>query len=170
MSTILDGEMEQQGDLELTSPAFDDGDGMPDSVGYVNENANPELEISGVPDEAESLVLVMDDPEAQPVAGHTWDHWLAWNIDPDIGTIPEGRDADGAVEGYNDYVEQGYGGPSPPEGSHDYRFKLVALDTELETPAETRKARLGSTIAMEATVLASTQLVGAYDAEQGTAF
>lgn len=170
MATILDGDMDQRGDLTLDSPAFDDGERMPDSVGYVNENANPELEISGVPDDAESLVLVVDDPDAQPVAGHTWDHWLAWNIDPEIGTIPEGWDGAGAVEGYNDYVEQGYGGPSPPEGSHDYRFKLVALDTELDTPAETRKARLGSAIGMGPTVLASTQLVGTYHADQGTAF
>lgn len=170
MATVLDGDLDQQGELALDSPAFDDGEQMPDSVGYVNENDNPRLEISGVPEDAESLVLVCDDPEAQPVAGHTWDHWLAWDIDPDIDAIPEGWDADGAVEGYNDYVEQGYGGPSPPEGSHDYRFKLLALDSELEMPEETRKARLGSAIAMNAEVLAATQLVGAYDAEQGTAF
>ena len=169
MATILDGDLTQQGELHVDSPAFDPDTQMPDSVGYVNENANPELEISGVPDDAESLVLVVDDPDAQPVAGHTWDHWLVWDIDPEIGTIPEGWKPN-AVEGYSDYVEQGYGGPSPPEGSHDYRFKLLALDSELEMPAETRKQRLGSAIAMEAEVLATTQLVGTYDAEQGTAF
>ncbi len=170
MPTILDGELEQQGELTVNSTAFDDGEQMPDSVGYVNENDNPELEISGVPEEAESLVLVVDDPEAQPVAGHTWDHWLVWDIDPDIGTIPKGWDAPDAVEGYNDYVEQGYGGPSPPEGGHDYQFKLLALDSELEMPEQTRKQRLGSAIAMEAEVLAATQLTGYYEAEQGTAF
>lgn len=170
MSTPLHGDVEQHGELELSSPTFDDGGRMPDSTGYVNANTNPRLEIDGVPDDAESLVLVVDDPDAQPVAGHTWDHWLAWDIDPDVGAIPEGWNADDAVEGYNDYVEQGYGGPSPPEGSHDYRFKLLALDAELEMPEETRKARLGSAIAMEAEVLAATQLIGTYHAEQGTAF
>lgn len=170
MATILDGDVEQQGELYLESPAFDDGTQLPDSTGYVNENDNPPLEIDGVPDDAESLVLVCDDPDAAPVAGHTWDHWLVWDVDPDVGSIPEGWDAADATEGYNDYVEQGYGGPSPPEGSHDYRFKLLALDSELEMPEETRKQRLGSAIAMEAEVLATTQLVGTYDAEQGTAF
>lgn len=169
MPTPLNGDVEQQGELELTSPAFDDGEQMPDSTGYVNENANPQLEISGIPDDAETLVLVLDDPDAQSVAGHTWDHWLVWDIAP-VETIPEDWDASGAVEGYNDYVEQGYGGPSPPEGSHDYRFKLLALDSMLEMPAETRKARLGSAIAMEAEILAATQLVGTYHASQGTAF
>ncbi|RQG89637.1 hypothetical protein EA473_21745 [Natrarchaeobius chitinivorans] len=32
---------------------------------------NPPLEISGVPDKAKSLVLIMDDLDAQLVAGHT---------------------------------------------------------------------------------------------------
>ena len=169
MPTILDGDLEQQGDLAVHSPAFDDGTQMPDSVGYVNENDNPELVVENVPDGAESLVLVVDDPDAQPVAGHTWDHWLAWDIDADIGTIPEDWDGD-ATEGYNDYMEQGYGGPSPPEGSHDYRFKLLGLDAELEIPETTRKQRVGSAIAMNAEVLAATQLVGTYHADQGTAF
>lgn len=169
-STPLNGDVAQDGELTLSSPDFDDGERMPDFTGYVNDNENPELTISGVPDDAESLVLVFDDPEAQPVAGHTWDHWFVWNIDPDVGTIPRGWDAAGAVEGYNDYVEQGYGGPSPPEGAHDYRFKLLALDSELDMPEETRKTRLGSAIAMEAEVLAATQIVGEYHADQGTAF
>ncbi|WP_200899133.1 YbhB/YbcL family Raf kinase inhibitor-like protein [Halanaeroarchaeum sulfurireducens] len=169
-STILNGDIEQKGELTLSSPDFSDGERMPDWVGYANDNDNPELEISGVPDEAESLVLVVDDPDAQPVAGHTWDHWYAWDIDPDIGTIPRNWDGGSATEGHNDFIEYGYGGPSPPEGSHGYRFKLVAIDAELGVPAETRKTRVGSAIAMNAEVLASTQIVGDYHAEQGTTF
>jgi len=169
-STPLNGDIEQQGELQLSSPAFDDGERMPDSVGYVNENANPELVIEGVPDGTQSLVLVVDDPDAEPVGGHTWNHWVAWNIDPAIGTIPEGWAASGAVEGYNDFVEQGYSGPSPPDGEHGYRFKLLALDSELDTPPETRKTRLGSAVALNAEVLGATQVVGTYHPDQGTAF
>ncbi len=169
-STPLNGDVEQLGELMLSSPDFEDGEQMPDWTGYANENENPELEISDVPSEAESLVLVVDDPDAQPVAGHTWDHWYAWDIDPDIGLIPRNWDGGNATEGHNDFIEYGYGGPSPPEGSHGYRFKLLALDSELGVPAETRKTRVGSAIAMNAEVLAATQIVGEYDAEQGTAF
>ena len=169
-STILNGDLEQQGELSLSSPQFSDGEQMPDWTGYANANENPELEISGVPSDTESLVLVVDDPDAQPVAGHTWNHWVAWDIDPSIGTIPRDWDSGSATEGYNDFIEQGYGGPSPPEGSHGYRFKLVAVDTELGVPVETRKTRVGSAIAMNAEVLAATQIVGTYHAEQGTAF
>jgi len=169
-STILNGDLEQQGELSLSSPNFADSEQLPDWTGYANDNDNPELDISGVPDGTASLVLVVDDPDAKPVAGHTWNHWVAWDIDPDIGTIPRDWDGGSATEGYNDFIEQGYGGPSPPEGSHGYRFKLVAVDTELGVPAETRKTRVGSTIAMNAEVLGATQIVGTYNAEQGTAF
>lgn len=172
MATPLDGQVEQHGDLSLSSPAFDDGDGMPDWVGYANENESPPLEIGGVPDDAESLVLVMDDPEAEPVVGHVWDHWLVWDVDPDTTSIPRDWDPadDGATVGYTDYVEPNYGGPAPPEGAHTYYFKLYALDAALEMPPETRKQRLGSAIALQADVLAATQLTGTYDAAQGTIF
>lgn len=170
MATPVDGAVEQLGDLELTSSAFDGGDQMPDSVGYANENESPPLEISGVPAGAESLVLIMDDPDAEPVVGHVWDHWLVWDIDPTTTEIPSGWDGAGATVGYNDYPEAAYGGPAPPEGSHTYHFKLYALDTELGLPAEARKARVGSAIALEAEVLAATELRGTYDASQGTIF
>lgn len=50
--------------LQLTSPVFADGDSIPDKYGYTAENVNPPLEIEGVPDEADSLALVVDDPDA----------------------------------------------------------------------------------------------------------
>ena len=172
MVSLLDDDVEQTGDLSIEATDFDDGEQMPDYVGYVNENDNPELEIDGVPAEAESLVLVMDDPDARPVVGFTYDHWLVWDIDPDVGTIPRGWEPsdDEATQGYNDFVEAEYGGPSPPDESHAYRFKLLALDSELGLPSAARKAVVDMTAQMEANVLASTQLVGTYDPEQGTAF
>jgi len=41
-----------------------------------NENVNPPLSISGVSDDAESLALIMDDPDAVKPAGKVWDHWV----------------------------------------------------------------------------------------------
>lgn len=172
MVSLLDDDLEQQGELSLRAPDFDDGEQMPDYVGAANENENPALEIAGVPDEAESLVLVVDDPDAKPVAGFTFDHWLVWDISPDVDTIPRGwsSESDEATVGFNDYVEAAYGGASPPDQAHAYRFKLLALDSELGLEPEARKAVLDLTISMEAEVLASTQLVGTYDPSQGTAF
>jgi hypothetical protein len=170
--SLLEDDIEQTGELSITAPDFDDGEGMPDYVGYVNENENPELHVDNVPQDAESLVLVLDDPDARPVVGFTFDHWMVWNVDPDIGTIPRGWKpaADEATVGYNDFVENDYSGPSPPDQAHGYRFKLLALDSELELPAEARKAVVQMTIDMEAEVLAATQIIGQYEPSQGTAF
>lgn len=170
MPTPLDGNVEQQGNIELRSTAFKDGEQMPDSVGYANENDNPPLQIDGVPEETESIVLVLDDPDAEPVVGHVYDHWLVWDIDPDTTEITSDWEPSNATVGWNDYPEQDYGGPAPPEGSHTYHFKLFALDSTLGMPPATRKARIGSAIAMQAEVLAATELTGTYDASQGTIF
>lgn len=65
--TPLNGDIEQQGELTLSSPAFEDGGRMPDFVGYINDDDSPELHIEGVPADAESLVPIIDDPEVKSV-------------------------------------------------------------------------------------------------------
>jgi Raf kinase inhibitor-like YbhB/YbcL family protein len=122
--------------LELTSPRFNDGAEIPDEYGYTERNVNPPLSIDGVPADAVSLVLIMDDPDAIEPAGKVWDHWIVWNIDPTLSEIPEAWDANanGAVLGQTDFGERRYGGPNPPDGEHTYRFELYALDTDLDLP------------------------------------
>ena len=97
-------------DLTLSSPAFDDGEPIPRRYGYTEADVNPPLSITGVPEGAASLLLLVDDPDAVEPAGHIWDHWLVWDVDPDRESIPEEWSPDAAVEGQNDYGEQGYGG------------------------------------------------------------
>ncbi|MFB6132016.1 MAG: YbhB/YbcL family Raf kinase inhibitor-like protein [Halanaeroarchaeum sp.] len=116
-------------DLTITSSAFDAGEPIPEKYGKAYENLNPPLTVGGVPDEAESLTLIVDDPDAP---GGTFLHWLVWNIPPDITDIPAGWEPpSGVVQGENDFGEVGYGGPKPPS-EHTYRFKLFAVDTMLE--------------------------------------
>ncbi|MFB6134407.1 MAG: YbhB/YbcL family Raf kinase inhibitor-like protein [Halanaeroarchaeum sp.] len=172
MTSLLDVDVDETGDLALEATDFDDGEQMPDYVGYVNENENPELTIDGVPSDAESLVLVLDDPDARGAVGFVYDHWLVWDIDPDIDTIPRGwtPEVGEATVGYNDFVEAEYGGPSPPDTTHAYRFKLLALDTELGLDPAARKAVVQMTADMEGEILGATQIVGEYDPSQGTAF
>lgn len=118
--------------LTISSPAFRDGEPIPDEYGYTEQNVNPSFRISGVPEESETLALVIDDPDAVEPAGKVWDHWVVWNVSPEREEIPEDWDADDAVEGRNDYGERGYGGPNPPDREHTYRIRLYAVDTELE--------------------------------------
>lgn len=146
--------------LQLTSPAFDAGGTIPDQYGYRHENVSPPLRVSGVPDDAVTLALVVDDPDAVKPAGKVWDHWVVWNLPADVGEVPEGSLPGGASEGRNSYGERGYGGPNPPDGEHTYRFRLSALDTALDLPADATKADLEA--AIEGHVLAETTLTGTY--------
>ncbi|MFB6079745.1 MAG: YbhB/YbcL family Raf kinase inhibitor-like protein [Haloferacaceae archaeon] len=147
--------------LELSSPAFDDGEPIPEKHGHDAANVSPPLSVSGVPDDAETLALVVDDPDARDPAGTVWDHWIVWNVPPDA-SIPEGWDptADGAVEGTNDFGERGYGGPAPPDREHTYRFGLYALDATLDLPPTADADDLRD--AMAGHVLAEATLEGTY--------
>nr|WP_277503634.1 YbhB/YbcL family Raf kinase inhibitor-like protein [Haladaptatus sp. DYSN1] len=151
---------ETMADLQLRSEAFDDGALIPRTYGYKNENVNPPLSISGVPADAQSLALVMDDPDAVKPAGKVWDHWVVWNVDPETTEIPENWDQMEATVGTNGFGELGYGGPSPPDAEHTYRFFVYALDTTLDLDAGATKADLQA--AMEGHVLAEVLLTGTY--------
>jgi len=149
-------------ELRLESPAFDDGERIPEEYGYTETNVNPPLEIDGVPDDAESLALIVDDPDAREPAGKVWDHWIVWNVPLKRTTIPEGWTPDEATEGTNDFGEHGYGGPNPPDREHTYRFRLFALDTTLDLGSDTDADSLES--AIEGHVLEAAHLEGTYPA------
>ena len=149
-------------EFTLTSPAFGDREPIPDEYGYTARNVNPPLEIEGVPSDAESLVIIVDDPDAMEPAGQIWDHWLVWNVDPDTASIPadwDARDA-GATEGQNDFGEHGYGGPNPPDRKHTYRFGVYALDETLDHQSAADKAALQD--AMTGHIVADARLEGTY--------
>lgn len=146
--------------MKLSSPAFSDGESIPEKYGYTEKNVNPPLKIEDVPEEAESLVLLMDDPDAIEPAGKIWDHWIVWNIDPDTTEISKGSVPSGAVEGKTDFGEVGYGGPNPPDKEHTYRFRLFALDSELDLSKSSMKDDVEE--AMEGKVLAEAKLTGTF--------
>ena len=145
------------GNLKLTSSAFDDGNPIPRECGYKNGNKEPPLTISGIPTEAKSLTIIMDDPDAMEAVGKVWVHWVVWNISPDMWEYGNARDA---AEGMTDFGEVGYGGPAPPDKRHTYVFKLYALDIELDLPSESTKADVEK--AMEGHIIEQTQLTGTY--------
>lgn len=116
--------------MKISSPAFEEGKEIPEKHGYMQENISPAFDVEGVPDEAESLALVFQDPDAQEMAGKIWLHWLLWNIPADIQRLEE--DSVPGVEGTTDFKETGYNGPNPPDGEHEVVFKLYALEEDLE--------------------------------------
>ena len=141
-------------ELVVTSPAFVDGGSIPSKYTCDGDNVNPLLNIEGIPEGTESLVLIVDDPDA-PMG--TWDHWVVWNIPPK-GKIEE--DTVPGTEGMNDFRKHSYGGPCPPSGTHRYFFKAYALDTKLDETPNYRKRDVER--AVKGHVLARGQLVGLY--------
>lgn len=150
--------IEQKGDLAIKSPAFKNQEYIPKKYTGDGRDINPPLIFENVPKGTKSLVLIMDDPDA-PMG--TWDHWIVFNIPPEVREIKENEVPKGSVLGTNDFRKLEYGGPSPPPGKpHRYFFKLYALDTILNLRQGVRKKEVEK--AMQGHVLAQTSLVGLY--------
>jgi phosphatidylethanolamine-binding protein (PEBP) family uncharacterized protein len=60
--------------VSITSPAFGNGGAIPEKYGRETQNINPPLSITNIPAKAESLILIMDDPDAVDPAGEVWLH------------------------------------------------------------------------------------------------
>ena len=152
--------------LTLISSAFQPDGEIPQQYTCDGGDTSPPLAWSGVPANARSLVLIVDDPDApDPKAPRTiWVHWLLYNLPPAssglAAAIAPDRLPSGTLQGINDWKRTGYGGPCPPIGRHRYFHKLYALDAMLPNLAEPTKAELER--ALKDHVLAEAQLIGTY--------
>ncbi len=141
--------------MQLTSPDFNAGDAIPSRFTCDGNDVSPELAISGIPEEAATLALIMDDPDAP---GGTWDHWIAYDIPP--GTPIPADVGDVGVPGLNSWGRTGYGGPCPPGGTHRYFFTVYALDISLDLPSGATKNEVLQ--AMRGHILTEAALMGTY--------
>jgi Raf kinase inhibitor-like YbhB/YbcL family protein len=155
VGTILN--MNAASSISVTTPAFQAGGDVAAKFTCNGANVNPELRIDGVPSEAKSLVLIVDDPDA-PRGLFT--HWIVWNIDPKATDIGENSAPAGGIQGTNDFGKRNYGGPCPPSGTHRYFFKIYALDTKLDLKPSARRAELDA--AMRGHTLAQGELMARY--------
>jgi len=125
---------------------------------------SPPLAWTGVPAEAKSLVLIVDDPDAPDPAAPkmTWVHWLLYNLPVELPGLAEGARLlpVGTLEGINDWKRTGYGGPKPPKGCHRYFHKLYVLDVRLPDLNKPTKAKLEE--AMKGHILAEACLIGTF--------
>ena len=141
--------------MELTSAAFGPNETIPSQYTCDGADLSPPLTLSGIPADAVSLALIMDDPDAP---GGTWVHWVEFNIAPRT-QIPTGAGVLG-TQGRNSFGTTGYGGPCPPSGTHRYFFTVYALSAELELAGGATKAQVLA--AMEGLVLAQAELIGLF--------
>lgn len=154
--------------MKLSSPHFANNQNIPAKYTCQGENINPELSIANVTSQTQSLVLVMDDPDAATDPdgpGKTFDHWVLYNIDPNTKIISDNSTPSGSELGLTSNGSMGYTGPCPPNGTHRYFFKLYGLDTKLQLPEGAKKIDIES--AMNGHIIDQAELIGLYQKPKG---
>jgi len=153
--------------IALESSAFEDGGSIPPHHTADGEGLSPPLSWSAPPSAAEAFVLLVEDPDApgpEPLV-----HLLAWDLPPDLRTLPEGQFASpghaGLDEtlGRNSYLQGAWLPPDPPtgHGPHLYVFQIYALARRLNFDGRPRRSRVLAD--MEGRVLAKGLLTGTYE-------
>jgi Raf kinase inhibitor-like YbhB/YbcL family protein len=170
--TDASGSVYDDTNMELTSTAFENGSPMPAHYSCDGANTNPELIITGVPESARSLALIMDDPDVprELKPDGVFDHWVLFNIPPAVTSIPADMKPDSIphVRGANGRGVLGYVGPCPPPQyepqEHRYVFTLYALDAELDLREGATKAEVLEAMSHRASehVIAKATLIGKY--------
>jgi len=150
--------------LLISSPVFENEGSIPAKYTCDGENIIPPLKISGVPEGTKSLVLIIDDPDIpdfvkQSRGIEVFDHWVVFNLSPDIWQIEEGKDPEGII-GSNSAGDNKYRGPCPPDREHRYFFKLYALDSMLPLKVGATKKEVEE--AMSGHIVAETKIIGLY--------
>ena len=124
--------------MRITSPAFTEGEPLPERFTCDGEDTSPPLTWSGVATGARSLALLVEDPDA---AVRAFTHWSAWGIEPD--TAPR------EVEVPADLAEA-LAGDDAARATFDglaftHRKEWVRWVEEAKKP-ETRATRLAKTV------------------------
>lgn len=154
---IINNQENNMQKLTLTSPAFGNNGKIPSRHTCDGEGVSPALQIEGVDENAKSLVLIMDDPDAP---SGVWDHWVKFNISTSTIEIKEGSEPEG-ISGMGTSGNKEYFGPCPPDREHRYFFKLYSLDTELDLKEGAIKKEVER--ALDGHILQQAELIGVYE-------
>ena len=153
--------LQNQSLMTLTSSAFQDGKRIPIKYTCDGRDVSPPLNWTQVPTQTKTLVLILDDPDAN---GFT--HWIIFNMPATLTGLQENIPRTVNLpnspisQGMNGFGTLGYNGPCPPSGTHHYVFRLYALDTTLTLPPGTKKQSVLASI--EGHVLGQVDLIGLY--------
>lgn len=134
METGFDSGLKASGRIDAMYAAAPGGPGNPRSLPF---------KWSNLPKGTKALALILDDPDARLVLasfgmmGDSFLHWIAADIDPSIGGLPENASATATFpQGKNGAGNPAYTGPQPPSDIpkdagknliHVYRLKVFAL-------------------------------------------
>ncbi len=157
-------------------------------------DTSPQLTWEGVPDGAESLALVMEDPMSDALSltvDLLWAHWVVYSMPPNVTELEAGQAAgealeNGAKQGTNDYELVQYSGPCPIPSlifpnvggggrrqsrpnmiaeDRPYYFKLYALDRMVDLAPGADRDTLLETI--DGHILAAGELAVPYKSVNG---
>lgn len=121
-------------EMQLNSTAFESRTDIPKKHTGEGEDLSPMLEWTKAPAEARSFIVICHDPDAPLITPGTYGfvHWVLYNIPGSVTNLPEGTKE--YTKGINDFGEEGYKGPMPPEGHgpHHYFFWVLALKEDLK--------------------------------------
>ena len=149
--------------MVVKSPAFENEGFIPSKYTCDGENISIPLIFEDVPENAESLAIIMDDPDA-PMG--VFVHWVIYDIPSQMNSLPEAIPNApyleyGIKQGVNDFGKIGYGGPCPPSGAHRYFIKVYALDKKIEAEPGISKSQLLNLISGH--VVDEAVLIGIYE-------
>ena len=159
--------------ITVGSLAFADHAPIPALYTADGEGVSPPLQWSGVPAQAASLLLVVEDADAptpRPLV-----HAIVVDLPAGDGSLPEGalespdHEGDPALKcGRNSYLQTGWLPPDPPPGHgvHRYAFQLYALAEG--PPFDGTPGRDAVVEALRERALASGLLIGTYERPDGS--
>jgi Raf kinase inhibitor-like YbhB/YbcL family protein len=155
--------------LTVESPAFANGQEIPDTYSDYGSGVSPALTWDGVPEGTRSFAVIVEDPDARQ--NPPFVHWLLFNLPGDMRELPESIPPDspltefgGARQGRTTNGTIGYFGPRPPtdDQAHHYHFQVFCLDSYIDLPSEADREHLLRAMAQH--VLAKGEIVGLYEA------
>ena len=118
------------------------------------------LVMENYPETTAGFAVVMTDPDSVPVCGYEWVHWLALFTDNPLARNASVENKTHMVQGKNSFGTRGYGGPTPPDKTHEYVITVYALDKMPKLSGGFSQEKLMQ--ALEGNVLAQGELRGTY--------
>src|SRR6478735_1162093 len=149
-------------EITVLSVAFEPNGALPISCTIDGVGAPPALSFSNVPEAAQALVVLAEDPDAPQLEPFV--HWLVYGI-PSSAPNVDAQTQHHYRLGTNGKSEQGYtpAAPPPGHGLHHYHFQVFALDQPLESSEGAERDKLIE--AMTGHVLAWGEIIGTYERE-----
>jgi Raf kinase inhibitor-like YbhB/YbcL family protein len=153
--------------IYITSPAFSDGGLIPIEFTADGQKVSPPLQWEGIPNEAKSLILIVEDADSPTPYPLT--HAIVWDLPAGNCKLAQGGISESESikktlgMGINSFLQNDYLPPDPPpeHGPHRYVFQLFALNQPLEFSTAPSKDNVKK--AMQDFVIAKGHLIGIYE-------